>query len=230
MNTFFYLLIGAFLGSILETLWCRFFRGRWEFRKFTVIGPFFPLYGLTLALIYVLVNTLNIHSLLLLFFTGFLFVGAIEYFASLFQERILGTKSWDYRHHLFNIQGRTCLWYMILWGISTCLYVQFLLPAFDWIYNGITSFEFTNILLWVTETFFMIDWFISLVARIRRKERHFGLAPRNKIGCWLDKIYPDEKMRSILCEEKWTDEILVENMQSTNTSSFHSVKKCFLKE
>ena len=46
-----------------------------------------------------------------LFFGGIIVGSVVEYICSLGQEIIFGSRSWDYSHMPFNINGRICLLY-----------------------------------------------------------------------------------------------------------------------
>ena len=87
----------------------------WESRRGLVYGPFSPVYGIGAVLIYLVFYLTKVKGWMC-FVGGAVFGGALEYFLSLLQEWIFGTRSWDYSGRLLDIGGRTTVPYMIVWG------------------------------------------------------------------------------------------------------------------
>ena len=89
-------LIGAFLGDITETIFCRVTAGVWMSRSSVVWGPFSIVWGLGVAFVTVLLYKYRERSDRFLFLIGTALGGAYEYLCSVFTELVFGTVFWDY--------------------------------------------------------------------------------------------------------------------------------------
>lgn len=89
-------MIGAFLGDITETIFCRVTAGVWMSRSSVVWGPFSIVWGLAIALVTALLYKYKDKGDRFLFLTGTLLGGAYEYFCSVFTELVFGKVFWDY--------------------------------------------------------------------------------------------------------------------------------------
>lgn len=78
--------IGAFLGDIVETVFCRITMGYWMSRSSLVWGPFSIVWGLALALVTWFLYKYKDRSESFLFLTGTFLGGAYEYLCNVFTE------------------------------------------------------------------------------------------------------------------------------------------------
>ena len=88
--------IGAFLGDITETIFCRITAGYWMSRSSLVWGPFSIVWGLAIALVTQVLYKYKDRSAFWLFGMGTLLGGAYEYLCSVFTEIVFGAVFWDY--------------------------------------------------------------------------------------------------------------------------------------
>lgn len=117
-----YFFIYAFLGWILETVYCLATLGVFQKRGF-LYGPICPIYGIgAILLILALKNRkakfITKFLICMILFTGF------EYFVSYFLEALFGLRWWDYSNEFLNINGRVSLVFSIAWGIIGVLFVD----------------------------------------------------------------------------------------------------------
>lgn len=164
-----------------------------------IYGPFNPIYGIGASLFYVFL--IRIKKPINVFWVGTLLGGIFEYLCSYFQELIFGTTSWNYSNQPFNINGRTSLYLMIVWGILGLIFVYILYPPIDKFTDNIPTKTY-NILTFFLLIFILWDCFISTIACIRQKERAIDNTPNNKIETYLDKHYPDERLNKIYVHAK----------------------------
>ncbi len=106
----------SFLGWIIEVIY-----RSWTQRRFVnagfLFGPFVPLYGMGALLVLWMVSLLRGHNpLLLITAIGFV-LSALEYLFGFLSERIFGLKLWDYSANRFNLHGRICLLYSVIWAV-----------------------------------------------------------------------------------------------------------------
>ena len=83
--------IGAFLGDITETIFCRITAGYWMSRSSVVWGPFSLVWGLAIAAVTQLLYRYKDRPASWLFVAGTLLGGAYEYLCSVFTEVVFGT-------------------------------------------------------------------------------------------------------------------------------------------
>ena len=81
-----------------------------------IYGPISPVYGAGAVLFTVLLLS-KPKSNFKTFLEGALIGGIFEYGISFLQETFLHTISWDYSDAFLNINGRTTIPYMIVWGL-----------------------------------------------------------------------------------------------------------------
>ena len=120
--------LGAFLGDIVETIFCRVTAGVWMSRSSVVYGPFSIVWGLGCALLTWLLYRYKDKSDRYIFIAGTLLGGAYEYICSVFTELVFGTVFWDYSEYAFNLGGRINLTYCMFWGIAAVVWLKMIYP------------------------------------------------------------------------------------------------------
>ena len=120
--------IGAFLGDMVETVFCRVTAGVWMSRSSLVWGPFSVVWGLALVLATVLLRQEKDRSDRYLFAFGTVMGGVYEYVCSAVTELLFGTVFWDYSKFKFNLGGRINLLYCFFWGIAAVIWMRYGYP------------------------------------------------------------------------------------------------------
>lgn len=189
-------MIGAFLGDITETLFCRVTAGVWMSRSSVVWGPFSIVWGLAIALVTALLYKYKDKGDRFLFLTGTLLGGAYEYFCSVFTELVFGKVFWDYSKIPFNLGGRINLLYCFFWGIAAVVWFKILFPPVEKWIEKIPAVA-GKILTWVLLGFMVCNILVSCVALVRYDERGNGVQATNAVQKWADAHYDDAKMKKI---------------------------------
>lgn len=196
---------GSFFGFVIETIWCLIRWRKLESRKGLIYGHFIPIYGIAGFFLAFVINIFNISKKFVVFIASFLIGGLVEYFSSLFQEKVTGTISWDYSDMKFNLHGRVNLVYLIGFGLFGLLWFM-IYPDFLNILHKIFSNNNLFMVISLVMMFFMIyNMFISLVAMIRQKRRRNGYLAKNKFEVWLDNKYPDKFLKKIYANSMFVD-------------------------
>ena len=161
----------------------------WEYRRGVIYGPFNPLYGVgAVALTYVLLKKKlsNLNTFLYGSFIG----GFVEYMISFLQETFTGSTSWDYSGFFLNINGRTNIPYMLVWGLLGLILVKFIYP---FVSNRIEKIPYNlgKLLINSMHIFMFVNCFISWGAIIREGLRFRGIPAYTFLGKFFDKYYPD---------------------------------------
>lgn len=192
---FWVFIIGCLAGYILEVTWHFILTRGFQTRQGLIYGPFAPVYGLgTLAFYLVLPKIKNIFNI---FWVSALLGGITEYLCSYFQERLFGTISWDYSGLFMNLDGRTSITYCILWGILGIIFVKFIYPYIEKLFNKMNMTVITKFVTAFAVVFMVFNISISSLAARRQYERREHIAPENEIDEFLDEHYPDEFMNKV---------------------------------
>ncbi len=122
-----YFFIYAFLGWVLETVFCLVTQAKFMKRGF-LYGPVCPMYGFAAVIMIQLLknvktNTVGKFSICMITFTIF------EYVVAVVLESLFGLRWWDYSNEVLNFQGRISLPYSIAWGIVGIIFVDKIHPA-----------------------------------------------------------------------------------------------------
>ena len=188
--------IGAFLGDITETIFCRVTGGEWMSRSSVVWGPFSIVWGLAIALVTQLLYRYKDKPASWLFVTGTLLGGAYEYLCSVFTELVFGKVFWDYSEIPFNLGGRINLLYCFFWGIAAVVWFKLLYPRLsDWIEK--IPMKPGKIITWALILFMCCNIVMSCMALIRYDARGKGVSAENTLEEWLDEHYDDARMQRI---------------------------------
>ena len=193
---FWLFLAGAFLGDIMETVFCRITAGVWMSRSSLVWGPFSIVWGLAIALVTALLykdrNKQEHH----IFWVGPFLGGAYEYMCSVFTELVFRTVFWDYSALPFNLGGRINLLYCFFWGIAAVIWMKGLYPRVARFTGNIRK----KTGRWLTvalAVFLALDMAVSVMALVRYDSRAEG---RKAVYRWeqvMDRRFGDARMERI---------------------------------
>ena len=188
--------IGAFLGDVLETIFCRVTAGVWMSRSSLVWGPFSVVWGLALALTTVLLRQNQDKSDRYLFVFGTVMGGVYEYVCSAVTELLFGTVFWDYSKFKFNLGGRINLLYCFFWGIAAVAWMRYGYPLVE---KGMAKVR-SHVRPWMTAVlavFMAVNMLTSALALARYDARTSGEGPKNSIDTLLDDHFDDVRMERI---------------------------------
>ena len=193
---FWLFLIGAFLGDIVETIFCRLTAGVWMSRSSLVWGPFSIVWGLAIAAATALLYKDREKPDRHLFIIGTVLGGAYEYICSVFTELVFGKVFWDYSKIPFNLGGRINLLYCFFWGIAAVIWIKNLYPLFSgWIEKIPVLWGY--ILTWILAVFMAVNIAVSSMALIRYDLRAEGKPPKNSVESIIDERFDDARMEKI---------------------------------
>ena len=190
------LVVGAFLGDIVETIFCRLTAGIWMSRSSFVWGPFSIVWGVALAAATMLLYRYRKYSDRFLFFMGTFLGGAYEYTCSVMTEIMFGKVFWDYSKIPFNLGGRINLLYCFFWGIAAVVWIKGVYPVMSaWIEK--IPIRFGKIATWLLLVFFCVDMAVSGLALIRSSEREKGIPATSSWQQEMDEHYGDDVLKKI---------------------------------
>lgn len=189
-------LIGAFLGDIVETIFCRVTGGVWMSRSSVVWGPFSVVWGFGVAGATLLLYRYKDRSDSFIFLTGTFLGGAYEYLCSVLSELVFGKVFWDYSNIPFNLGGRINLLYCFFWGIAAVVWLKILYPHFsDWIEK--IPMKVGKIVTWILIVFMCCDMLVSVMALMRSDQRAHGVAATQSWQKTMDQKFDDARLKKI---------------------------------
>lgn len=189
-------LIGAFLGDITETVFCRFTMGRWMSRSSVVFGPFSIVWGLGCAMLTWILYRYREQSDRQLFLCGTILGGAYEYICSVFTELAFGTVFWDYSKIPFNLGGRINLLYCFFWGFAAIIWMKGVYPFLSKWIEKIPA-RVGKPLCMIMVVFMSVNIVLSGLALDRYSKRHDGVPVQNGINELMDEWFPDSYMEQV---------------------------------
>ena len=186
----------AFLGALIETVFCRFSMGYFMSRSGVIYGSFSLVWGVGAAALTVLLRPLLPRRDGWIFLAGTLVGGVWEYLCSWFQEAVFGASFWDYSHLPLNINGRVNLIYCLFWGAAALIWMRLLCPCLlRWVRSipaGVRSRLTAALALFMTANIL-----VSGLALIRMEQRRQGIPAMGVVAEFLDETYPDRLMERV---------------------------------
>lgn len=193
-KVFIFFVIGCLLGTYYEELLWFFQHHEWSSRDGLIYGPFSPIYGIGILIFVVLLGKKNDQrSLLKTFLYAALIGGVTEYLTGWIADTIFGVQFWDYSHEFLNIQGRTTIPFMVVWGIGGTILMKVIYPFVSkWVEKipyriGMPIYLIFLFLL-------LLDIIITYSAFGRMALRNQGKKPFTIIGKLYDQYYDNEFM------------------------------------
>ena len=198
---FFFFIIGCVFGCVWEET-LEFFvqysstgTFHWITRRGLIYGELSPVYGFGAALIVYLLNRRE-RSWYKNYLYGALIGGGFEYFANFLQEILTGAVSWDYSHEFMNINGRTTIPFMLVWGLLALLFVYIIYLFISSLIEKI-PYNLGMIIFYILFILVAVDMFISIGAVARQVLRRYGYHPLSPVGEFFDYFYPDERIAQV---------------------------------
>ena len=105
-------------------------------------------------------------------------------------------RGWSDSDRLLNIDGRTTIPYMIVWGGLVMIFAQIVLPYLGKVYQQIKEVNMNRICM-VLAVFLAFNISMSVAAVLRQTMRHEGNPADKRIEIFLDKRFPDERLQQI---------------------------------
>lgn len=214
MNLFlilaFLFFIGSLSGWVMELLFRRFISSMNPERKWInpgfCSGPYLPLYGCGLCLLYLIASHENIGLIenpfwnkILLFIIMAVCMTVLEYIAGVLSLKITNVRLWDYSNEWGNIQGIICPKFSFIWAVLGALYYflihPYILGALEWLSCNLAFSFFIGLFF----GFFSIDVAksIQLITKLRK------FAAENNVILRFDTIKSRIRMRAEETKQKY---------------------------
>lgn len=161
-------MFGSILGYIIEVFFRRFFSAKRWINPGFLHGPYLPLYGTGLTLLYIVSNFLDFHipnqianDIITCIFMGILMT-LIEYIAGIIFIKGFKVKLWDYSKMRWNIQGIICPLFSFFWLVICFIYFYGINPYMQITMNFFMTYSYYfNFLLGIFYGLFIFDFIIT---------------------------------------------------------------------
>ncbi|MCB2306452.1 putative ABC transporter permease [Clostridium estertheticum] len=163
---FCYFIVYSFMGWCLETVYTTIRKKEFVNRGF-LHGPFCPIYGFAILSIIVLLKPIENNYIFLLLGSIFL-TSLIEYITGYILETTFDSTWWDYSDEPYNLHGRICLKFSILWGFISILILKVIHPYIKYIVNLIPPNPGV-LLFYITLVYFILDFIITIITILKLK-------------------------------------------------------------
>lgn len=150
--------IYSFIGWFYESTICSIVINKKLINRGFLHGPACPIYGIGAVTNWILFS--DVENLFALFFASAFVSGFIEYVVSVLLEEIFNARWWNYSNFKFNLNGRVCLYGIILFGVANTCMVLYFTPKLLTYYNTYQYiFDYITTILFIV---LLIDLFITL--------------------------------------------------------------------
>lgn len=185
-------MMGGLIGTIYETSLNFILKGIIEDRTGSILLPFNYVYGFGAIVIFAALS--NIKNKTCLFISGAVLGGLWEYMICFIQERFLHSRSWDYSDKLLNINGRTTIPYMFIWGVLCLIAIDFIFPYYLSFINRMPYKVKKNIAI-IMAVSIVLDAALTIIAITRYFQRNNDFYCNNFIYNFIDCLFDDKFMQ-----------------------------------
>ena len=218
---FAYFIIYSIFGYIGETLFAFIAGGIIESRQSFLYGPFCAIYGLGAVVLICGLQKFKKKNITLII--GGIILGALtEYIVSLLGELVFGVKWWDYSSLPFNLNGRICLAYSLMWGLVALVFVRFVNPKVDRFINLFpmrTLKTITSIIM----IFLLCDWLVSSVALelfyVRMEDTHHIELKNSENSNKLGKLLYQNPVVRDVANIIWSDSTMIKTFPNLRVTT-----------
>ncbi len=187
-------IIGSFFGYIFEVTAHFLMNGKLMNKPGLWFGPFKPIYGIGLILSTLLLYKFQDNNFFLILIIGIIIGSTFEYIAYVFQDKFFSIYTWNYKNMKFNIGGKIYPPYCLVWGLLSAFWIKYGLNIYLKIFNQAYNYNFKIITTFLLVLLIMDIGYTSLIIN-RYTKRHKNVIASNNIDKWIDKNYPNWKVK-----------------------------------
>jgi uncharacterized membrane protein len=162
----YYFIIYSLIGWCLETIYATVNKKEFINRGF-LHGPFCPIYGFGTLSIIVLLKPVE-NNYIFLFLSSLFLTSIIEYITGYILETAFNSTWWDYSDKHFNIHGRICLVFSIIWGLISVFILKVVHPYIVYIVSLIPQ-RLGIILFYIMLSYLIIDFTLTVITIFKLK-------------------------------------------------------------
>ena len=183
------------LGLVLEEIYHLALFGEIQDRAGLLVGPFSPIYGVGAVILTIVSRKTGSLSIMQTFLLSAVACGVVEYATNWLMETAFGMVSWDYSGNWLSVGGRTCGFYMILWGFLGTVVLKFVMPALQRSLFPLLE-QIPRLLTIVCMSVIAIDIALTLVTVDCWHDRQAGEIPTSHVQLTCATYFNDDFMAS----------------------------------
>ena len=185
-------MLGGIVGTVWETILNLCCGDGFVFCNGSIFTPFNFVYGVgAVVIILCLHNRTDWREVYII---GAFGGGAVEYALSFLEETILGTRSWNYSEKLLNINGRTTLLYMAVWGALCTVVIFAVYRPLNRLLDKMPEKVMRTVAIVMTVVL-ILDLAVTVAVLFRYAARNSGKAALTAVGELIDRLCGDEFMK-----------------------------------
>ncbi len=188
--------ISALAGDLIETVFVWATSGNLMSRSSLIYGTFSVVWGLGGTIATVMLHGFIDKNDRYIFLGGFFMGGTYEYSCSVFTEKVLGTRFWDYSGMPFNLDGRVNLLFCLFWGLLAIVWLKAIYPLVSK-YIGKIQWVSGEILTWCIVVFMALNVLVSAMALYYYSLRMAGTSGTSNVALFFAFYYPNTLMKLI---------------------------------
>lgn len=185
-------MFGGLVGTLWETVLNLCLGRGFVFCNGSIFTPFNFVYGC--GALFVIVCLHNRTSWQEVYWIGALGGGAVEYLLNFLEEKILGTRSWNYADKPLNLNGRTTLIYMAFWGLLCVVVIFAIYQPLNRQLSAIPP-KTRKTIATVMSVVILLDMTVTVGALFRYTARNAGNAALTPMGELIDRLFDDAFMK-----------------------------------
>lgn len=193
LNYFFVFFIYSVVGWFAESVYASINERKIVNRGF-LIGPYCPIYGCG-SLIIILYLDQYKDNFITVFFLAVVLCSILEYFTSYLMEKLFKTRWWDYSEQKFNLNGRICGQFSILFGLGGLFVIYCIHPIFVKLYSMIPE-NIILVIVIISFIMFVVDTIISFNIVNRFKNTVSNIDLRKDSTQEFSKVVKDTLLRN----------------------------------
>ncbi len=166
-HLFLFFLIYSIIGYLIEVGFCSLHQKKLVLNRGFLIGPYLPIYGISVVLMYYLLQKYA-DDPIALFVMAVIICSIVEYLTSLILEKIFKVRWWDYSNLKFNVDGRICLSNSIMFGLGSLALFYIINPFVMGIINSIPKTVLIIVVI-ILLIIFITDLVLSVIVLIQLK-------------------------------------------------------------
>lgn len=216
-----YFIIFSLIGLLIEFIVCLLIKNISKSEFGLILGPLCFVYGIGAILTIICLQKFKGQKVKL-FFLGIILGGVIQYVMSFILEAVSGAQIWNCAWSKFNINGRVCIEYALIWGFAAILIVNVMKKGIDKIINkiyGKTRTVVDIILTIIIACTIMLTIWGVITYGVRARETLNGknyISNNNIIEKFQNTVFSNEIMEKIFPKMKIFDNegnwVLIKNI------------------
>lgn len=193
-RVFWLFFIAGLAGDLIEVAFWWVTRGELISRSSLLYGPFSLVWGLAAVLLALVFRRMDDQGAVQIVLVGTVLGGAYEYICSWLQEALFGACFWDYRHLPLNLNGRINLVFCLFWGFAALVWVRLAFPAMCALIDRVPR-QTGRRAAAAAAVFLVCSAVVSAAALYRMDRRRAGVPAMGAVARFLDKTYPDGRLK-----------------------------------